>query len=560
MEEKLIFSEKIDDLSTLLEEASRASKQNITRFIEPGQGTLRRAQSKRHHIIFGRRGSGKSSLLFKTADLLSSKGHPIAFIDLEPFKGHQYPDLIISVLLAAFSKYKIWLKINGEDIIEKRIWYLLWLKKKKGTSNTNKDLISRIDDSIRLLTEQLYLTDEANLIQKISDLTSNENLSNIKGNVSAGLKSMGSSSIETAIASSVSSSISKEIQEEYKRSKTEFLLKQIINFQQTFDDFFDLYNKDCFIFLDDLYHVMRRDQANLIDYFHRIAKGNHVWLKIGTIRNRTNWYINNPQPVGLKIGDDADEINLDLTLEKFAISKQFLKSILEIYIVETNAPKIDDFIAEGGMDRLVISSGGVTRDFLGLFRKSIDETRERLRKNPGHVRGDKIGAEDVNLASGAYGELKKEEFRIDTHEDKTELEITFNKILKFCLENTKKNIFLIDQDSTGSFNNYLLELVDLRLIHQIKSRITVSSQPGKLFKALLLDVSQYTGERARRDVEMIEFWKDTNKEVLRRASLIFSDESAPPENEKSKMKNLKKSSEKKEIHDDDYIQTDLDFK
>lgn len=559
MEEKKIFSEKIDDLATLIEEAARASKQNINRFIEPAQGTLRRAQSKRHHITFGRRGSGKSSLLFKTSDLLSSKGHPIAFIDLEPFKGHQYPDIIISVLLAAFSKYNIWLKNNGVNIIEKRIWYFLWLKKKKNTLNKNDILITKIEESIKTLTEQLYLADKAKLTQKISDLIHKEDHSSLKGKGSLEAKGIGSAEIEAAIANSIKTSIGKEVQEEYKRSKTDFLLKEILNFQQIFSELYNLNDKDCYIFLDDLYHVMRKDQANLIDYFHRIAKGNHVWLKIGTIRNRSTWYVNLPQPVGLKIGDDADEINLDLTLEKFALTKQFLNSILEIYIKETSAPPIANFIAEGGMDRLVISSGGVVRDFLGLLRKSIDETRERLRKNPEHIRGNKIGAEDVNLASGAYGELKKEEFRIDTNEGKNELENTFSNILKFCLEISKKNIFLVDQDYSGSFNNYLFELVDLRLIHQVKSRITVSSKPGKLFKALLLDVSQYTGERARRDVEMIDFWKDSNKEVLRRASIVFLPETFTKETVIHKNIKIKNPNEKKNKPDNGFIQTKLDL-
>lgn len=396
------------------------------------------------------------------------------------------------------------------------------MKKRTKTSNIYDELIQEIEASIISLTEQLYLSDNSKLIQKVSDLTDNEKIASLKGKASIGIENIGSSEIESAIAETVKLSIGREIQEEFKRSKKEFLLKEILKFQQIFSKLQKISNRDSFIFLDDLYHILRHDQASLIDYFHRIAKGNRLWLKIGTIKNRSDWYINSPQPLGLKIGDDADEINLDLTLEKFALTKTFLKSILEIYIKETSAPKLNDIVADGGLDRLVISSGGVARDFLGLFRKSIEETRERLQRNPDHVRGEKIGAEDVNLASGAYGELKKEEFRIDTNEDKNELENEFSKIQLFCLEKTKKNIFLVDQDSTGKTNNYLLDLVDLRLIHQVKSRITVSSRPGKLFKALLLDVSQYTGERARRDVEMIDFWKDSNKEVLRRASLIYS--------------------------------------
>ena len=37
----------------------------------------------------------------------------------------------------------------------------------------------------------------------------------------------------------------------------------------------------------------------------------------------------------------------------------------------------------------------------------------------------------------------------------------------------------------------------------------------------MLDVSQYTGERARRDVEMMDFWRDSEKDKLRRAKLIY---------------------------------------
>ena len=79
----------------------------------------------------------------------------------------------------------------------------------------------------------------------------------------------------------------------------------------------------------------------------------------------------------------------------------------------------------------------------------------------------------------------------------------------------------MDQELRGEDKEFLDELTDLRLIHHIQSRVTVSSCPGKVYTALLLDVSQYTGERARRDVEMIDFWKESRKESLRKASLIF---------------------------------------
>src|SRR6185503_6712985 len=79
------------------------------RFIEPASGTLGRAVSRQHHLIFGRRGSGKSSLLRKAAADLTVDRRPIAYVNLEAFKGHSYPDVLLSVLIATFHEFKKWL-------------------------------------------------------------------------------------------------------------------------------------------------------------------------------------------------------------------------------------------------------------------------------------------------------------------------------------------------------------------------------------------------------------------------------------------------------------------
>ena len=196
--------------------------------------------------------------------------------------------------------------------------------------------------------------------------------------------------------------------------------------------------------MDDLYHIPRSDQAQLLDYFHRIAKGNNLWLKIGTIRHRSDWYLHSDPPIGVKLGDDAHEINLDLTLEKYALTKEFLIAILNGLIAECSAPPIHNFVADGAIDRLVLASGGVARDFLGIFRRSIDETRERRKRKPHHYRGPKIGAEDVNLAVGAYGETKQEEFKRNTLEDRIKLEGQFAKISDFCIDKANANCFLLE--------------------------------------------------------------------------------------------------------------------
>src|SRR3954453_11240285 len=81
-------STKVQTLAKIVEESTRSTKEGVKYFIEPAPGTLARAKNKRHHIIFGRRGSGKSSLLAKVTTDLTVNRSPIAYVDLEEFKGH----------------------------------------------------------------------------------------------------------------------------------------------------------------------------------------------------------------------------------------------------------------------------------------------------------------------------------------------------------------------------------------------------------------------------------------------------------------------------------------
>jgi hypothetical protein len=51
--------------------------------------------------------------------------------------------------------------------------------------------------------------------------------------------------------------------------------------------------------------------------------------------------------------------------------------------------------------------------------------------------------------------------------------------------------------------------------------VTVRDRPGKIYEAYLLDLSQYTGERKKRDMRIIEFWKTGAEDELRRTALIY---------------------------------------
>jgi hypothetical protein len=70
-----IESDAVRRLSKLIEESTRATSESVKYFVEPTPGVLDKAKNKRHHIIFGRRGSGKSSLLHKVAAIQRAKLH-----------------------------------------------------------------------------------------------------------------------------------------------------------------------------------------------------------------------------------------------------------------------------------------------------------------------------------------------------------------------------------------------------------------------------------------------------------------------------------------------------
>ncbi len=274
--------------------------------------------------------------------------------------------------------------------------------------------------------------------------------------------------------------------------KIQHIHRHIPDYQKLFRRMATLSGGDAFLFLDDLYHIPRRYHAQVLDYFHRVAKGNSLWLKIGTIRHRTQWYIHGDPPIGVKIGDDISEIDLDLTLEKYKVTSEFLEKILLSFLGESGVRK-NDFLTRYALDRLVLASGGVARDFIGLLRRSILIARERGVTS----RSEKVGAEDINSAAGEYDSSKREELTRDTLDERQALEQEFANISRFVNDYSRANVFLVDKSLPDSELAPIEELVDLRLVHRVKSRLTVADRPGKTFEAFMLDVSQYTASRKK---------------------------------------------------------------
>lgn len=512
----------MERLSQLVDESVRASREGVRHFVEPTPGVLAKAKSKRHNIIFGRRGSGKSSLLQKIRADLTLDRTPIAMVDLETFKQHSYPDVLLSILIKSFSEFQSWLDTAATNPSTKTsFWKKLFgsVPNRPGFNRSEtKALSGEFGKVIKELETLLHAAEEVKFKTTKGDESSDE----VKTSVSGKLPYVG-----VELSTAQSDRRRAEVQSEYSSRKIEVLHRHIMNYQKLFVRLSTLAGGPSYLLLDDLYHLRLEDQANVVDYFHRIAKGTNLWLKVGTIRHRSRWYVHGHPPLGMKLGDDADEVDLDVTLERYEVTKAFLLKVLGQFATEASV-SLSEIMADGARDRLVLASGGVARDFLTMFSKSIQVARERLLGGK-DARGPKVGVEDVNRAAGQQGAFKEEDFTRDTGttEDRDRLQGVFRKIVDFCIDNNA-NCILVEKDLTTPETETINELVDLKYLHRAKLRVTVRDRGrvGRAFDAYMLDLSMYTGSRARREFEIIKFWGSGSDDALRRAGLIYIERQA----------------------------------
>jgi len=518
MNKQLILdSPEVSTLERLIEEATRSTAEGVRRFLEPASGTLDRATSRQHHLVFGRRGSGKSSLLRKAAADLTVDRRPIAFVDLESWNGHDYPDVLLSILIETFSEFANWLETAAIAPANKTSFWSRLFGKKPTRPPFDKSQAKTLSDKLRISVKELrdLLFSEDQVAVEVMQATKTTDKKGGKDEASIGV---GTAKLGLTDEAGCTSEIAQEQTHRYTKNKLQHLHRHILDYQAVFRGMAALSDGDAFLFLDDLYHIRRRDQAQVIDYFHRIGKGNRLWIKIGTIKHRTQWYIHGDPPIGAKIGDDIAEIDLDLTLEKYSLTRGFLSKILDTFLSESGVSR-DDILTSGALDRLVLASGGVARDFLGLLRRSVLIARERGDTS----RGSKVGVEDVNGAAGEYDSSKRQELGRDTLDERQKLEGEFASIGRFVKNYSKANVFLMDRNLPDPEISPIEELVDLRLVHRVKTSVTVADRPGKKFEAYMLDVSQYTASRKLREFTIIEFWCQNATDLIRRTGLIYKE-------------------------------------
>jgi hypothetical protein len=258
-----------------------------------------------------------------------------------------------------------------------------------------------------------------------------------------------------------------------------------------------------YIFLDDFYYLRRADQPRLLDMLHGCVRDCDAWLKIASIRHLTRWFQSSP-PLGLETIHDAEHLNLDITLQNPRRAKDFLESILTQYLNKIGVSALNRLFHGKALDRLVLASGAVPRDYLLLASSAIAKAQ-------GRPNAKLVGAQDVNQAAGDAAQVKLQELEEDMASNIDSAARTleaFGRVRDFCLNRQNHTYFLVgynEKESLPDCYNVLTDLLDARLIHLLDAGVSDPHAAGHRFEAYMLDLSQFSGSRLKQSLRVLDY-------------------------------------------------------
>lgn len=498
-----ISDDQLPGLLRALADAARADQRTADRFVPPRIGILEETSARRHQFVLGRRGVGKSTLLRKIESLGRETESAVVFIDVETLRNRPYPDVLIEMLIELLSGLK--------DRLKPDAWYRLDQRVQR----------VRIRRRLRKLTATLRrLLAQPQVAQRtVRDLQSQASRASAGGGFRLRMHGLRAEMGGKGTRDRSSEESSEGVEE---RTKMDGLLSAAVLIRDVLSSAQDaLGEKPTLIVLDDFYHVPFGDQPDVLAYLHQVVKNLDIFLKVCGVRHRLQPFVEGDPPRGMQVSQDAAEISLDITLERFQAAQSFLERVLR-GICEPLDIDIETLITEGGRQRLVLGSGGVARDYLQLTQDALRNANERT-ANASRPH-NRIGAEDVNEAAAALSAHKQQDLARDAGPDAEAVRERLSDVARFCLDVNGTNVFLVEGThlQEDDWGKEIQALADLRLIHQIGNlSVQTGSYRGRRFVGFTLDLSNWTGTRSER-IRQIDFWTATGRQNARRASLIYT--------------------------------------
>lgn len=418
-----VHDQRCSELINLVTARSRVSSaQPSLVYVPDARANLSAITAARHHLVFGRRGAGKTALLVEAMRQLNGQGALTAWVNIQTLR-RETPQRVVLYVLDRMTSALI--------------------------ANRSVDERSQI---------AISLASFAGKVQALLDAESTD------------------------------------------RSLVEQLVPRA---QRVFQDYLSVAQHSLYVFLDDFYYLPRSLQPEILDLVHGCTRDANVWLKVASIKHLTRWWQASP-PVGLQSGQDADLIDLDITLQDPAQAKEFLEGVLLGFARKVGIPSLTRVFRQDALDRLVVASGAVPRDYLVLATSAISRAQRRPKARL-------VGVQEINQAAGDSAASKIQELEEDMASNAGTAEVTLETlktVRKFCLEQASFTYFLVgfrDREDNPSAYNLLTDLMDVRLLHMIDAGVSDSHSAGHRSEAFMLDLSQFSGARLKQKIRVLDF-------------------------------------------------------
>ncbi len=413
------------DLVNLVTARSRTSEiQPSLSYVRDAADNISTVSAPRHHLIFGRRGAGKTALMVEAKRIVESEGHLSIWINLQTLR-HE-----------AANRAFLWVCKSLCELIQ--------------TSYRGKDKAPLVLTSAVALQEDV---DRFIAAREVSDEDANRLIPRLQSIVRRFLESNAAR---------------------------------------------------LYVFIDELHYLLpRSEQPKLLDMIHGSVRDCDAWLKIAGIKHLSRWFQTSP-PLGLQTGQDADHIDLDITLENPADAKTFLETVLRSYAKHVGITSLHKVLSPEALDRLVLASGAVPRDYLVLSAGAIRQAQKREKARL-------VGIQDVNKAAGEAANVKITELEDDVAatEGTTQTILDGLRLVRsFCLDEQRCTYFRVDfRDKENLFAEYniMQNLMDLRLIHLVNASLSDEHEAGRRFEVFMLDLSQFSGQRLKKYLKVLDF-------------------------------------------------------
>lgn len=504
------YSDEVARLQVLLEEVTRAKPVSPeTRFVRPESSTVDRLGSSFHHVLYGRRGTGKSSLLRHLEASHKATGRLVAWADQETYMGLSYPDVLVSTLADTFLQFADGIRSMVPPPAPKRFL------RKAPPPDFRLSVAADLDQAVAQLIQLKHAPSESDIEwtatyggKRSVGTESSAEINARKGHFGGSLAHKQSASQEHSSQNAFAHRFNATKAEHLEKATGTYrdLMKLVVSIAP-----------DAFVVLDDFYRLNETDQPRIAGYLHRVVKDTSVWLKFGSIKYWTTLYAGGSPAVGLQVPHDIRELSLDRGLLDFNTSKRFLEQILQA-LAEECGVDIERVFSAGARDRLALASGGVPRDYIWLVSESIAVARNRgASKKSGTER---VIAEDVNEAAGRTVEIKFSDLNVDAGGDATDLRDLVIEITNHC-RGTGSACFLVDF-ADAELVAQLNRLQTMRFVHPIDDYETLPDQQSNRYNVFVLDVSQLAAQRAWQ----VDFMGWQKREKRRARKLVFTRQGA----------------------------------